>query len=238
MVETASPSRKPGWGAALPPALINSPAVACWRPWEGKGEEVDMGKTWQPWSAQNVKSRKKRKSPAAARRSRLRLQQWQEKRDQCRLHMESRICTTTPLKPSGGMVGTLLANRFQVEKGEEIGLPHSQSGNQLTGEGGKVVTGSPGKGEAWVCSGSASSSSNLSLLRQSSPLPVPHNWCTPVHPPTTPSSSSAFWQGAVTSPPLPLTLSGLAAPGGVWGMLPGIVTSCPSCRAWGLLTSS
>ena len=49
MVETASPSPKPGWGAALPPALINSPAVACWRPWEGKGEEVDMGKTKCTW---------------------------------------------------------------------------------------------------------------------------------------------------------------------------------------------
>ena len=54
---------------------------------------------------------------------------------------------------------------------------------------------------------------------------------------TSVSSSSALWQGAATPPPVPLTMSGLAAPGGVWGMLPGIVTSCPSCRAWGVLTS-
>ena len=218
-------------------------AVACWRPWEWRGEEEDKGETWQPRSPQSVQSRKKRRSPAAARRSKLRLQKWQERRDHCRLHMESRTCTTTPLKPSGGMVGTHLVERFWSGKGEgagafRMGLPHSQTGSQLTGEGGEVVTGSSGNGETLVLSGSASSSSNSSLLRQSLPLPAPYNWCNPVHPPTTPSSSSAFLQGAAMSPPLPLTLGGLAAPGGFWGMLPGLVTSCPSCRAWGLLTSS
>ena len=74
MVETASPSPKPGWGAALPTALTDSPAVACWRPWERIGEEEYKGETWQPWSPQIGQSRKIRRSPAAARRSKLRLQ--------------------------------------------------------------------------------------------------------------------------------------------------------------------
>ena len=120
------------------------------------------------------------------------------------------------------MVGTNLVERFCSGKGEgagnfRMGLPHSQTGNQLAGEGQEVVKGSSRNGETLVLSGSASSSSNSSLLRQSLPLPTPYNWCNPVHPPAAPSSSSAFSQGAAMLPPLPLTLSGLAAPGGAPG---------------------
>ena len=235
MVETVSPTLKLGWGEALPPSVTVSP-TGPWRPWEGTPGNGKLGKgeTWQSRSPQMGQGRKKRRSPAAAKRSKLRLLQWQEGRDHSRLQRELRTSATTPFKSSEGLVSTNLTRKFQSGEGGESLF--SQCGSQLTNEGGEVVTGSLGRGKAWACSGSASDFQNFSSLRQSLPstLPTPISWCNPVLPPS-PPGSAAPWQGAATSPPLPLTLSG-PPPASMWGMLPGLVTSCPSCRAWGLLT--
>ena len=236
MVETVSPFPKLDWGEALPPAVIVSPS-GTWRPWEettGNGK-LGMGETWQSWSPQMGHRRKKRRSPAAAKRSKLRLLQWQEGRDNSRLQRELRTSATTPFKSSEGLVSTNLTRKFQSGEGGESLF--SQCGSQLTNDGGEVVTGSLGRGKAWACSGSASDFQNFSSLRQFVPptLQTPISWCNPVLPPS-PPSSAVPWPGAATSPPLPLTLSG-PPPASMWGMLPGLVTSCPSCRAWGLLTS-
>ena len=79
-----------------------------WRPWEEKDEEevVDLSAAVQ-----------KRRSPAAATRSRRWPQQWQEKKYRSRLEKEQR---TTPLSLTEQMRGTRLIQRLE-EKASQVG---------------------------------------------------------------------------------------------------------------------
>ena len=226
LVEKVSPILKPGWGGSLLPATCSPPPLPFsptrpWRPWEGhkKGH-----------------GRKKRKSPSSARRSRNRLLLWQERRDSSRHQAELMICTATPHKPSSGLVATCLARKFQpgveggspldwnrtqpTKEGKEPGsqaLPPSQwSGNQT------FPPSPPWSGaQGIVHQGyrlSASTPTNQIVLQQSLPPLVPL-------PPPIPGSSSP-----------PSSCWNRPAGGCTWGTLPALVTTCPSCLAWGLLT--
>ena len=83
---TASPLDR-DWGKELPaptPAVA-APSTPVWRPWEENNSVVNL----------SAVQKRKRRSPAAAARSRRRLQIWQEKKDMARLMSELR---TTPLR--------------------------------------------------------------------------------------------------------------------------------------------
>ena len=107
---TSSPP-DPSWGKGLPapsPTTVAAPSTPLWRPWE-ECEVVNFSV---------VKKRKKRRSPAAAARSRFRLRQWQEKVDRNRPFSGSR---TTPQRPVGQVRGTrlLLLGRLESQRGGE-----------------------------------------------------------------------------------------------------------------------
>ena len=75
------------WGKDLPaptPAVA-APSTPVWRPWEENSSVVNL----------SAVQKRKRRSPAAAARSRRRLKIWQEKKDMARLMSELR---TTPLR--------------------------------------------------------------------------------------------------------------------------------------------
>ena len=83
---TASPLDR-DWGKELPaptPAVA-APSTPVWRPWEENSSVVNL----------SAVQKRKRRSPAAAARSRRRLKIWQEKKDMARLMSELR---TTPLR--------------------------------------------------------------------------------------------------------------------------------------------
>ena len=105
---TSSPL-DPSWGKGLPapsPTTVAAPSTPLWRPWE-ECEVVNLSV---------VKKRKKRRSPAAAARSRFRLRQWQEKVDKNRPFSGSR---TTPQRPVGQVRGTRLLGRLESQRGGE-----------------------------------------------------------------------------------------------------------------------
>ena len=92
----------------------------------------------------------------------------------------------------------------------------------IPGESGMGVAGVP-LGVEGGKTAIASGSNSISSLQLSSPPLSP--WCSSAALPPSPSG----WPGSVmpASPPS----------GFMCGMLPGVVTACPYCRAWGLLTS-
>ena len=96
----------PSWGKGLPAPspTVAAPSTPVWRPWE-ECEVVNLSV---------VKKRKKRRSPAAAARSRFRLRQWQEKVDRNRPFSGSR---TTPQRPVGQLRGTRLLGRLESQWG-------------------------------------------------------------------------------------------------------------------------
>ena len=103
---TSSPL-DPSWGKGLPapsPTTVAAPSTPLWRPWE-ECEVVNLSVV-----------KKKRRSPAAAARSRLRLRQWQEKVDRNRPFSGSR---TTPQRPVGQVRGTRLMGRLESQRGGE-----------------------------------------------------------------------------------------------------------------------
>ena len=102
---TSSPL-DPSWGKGLPApsSTVAAPSTPVWRPWE-ECEVVNLSV---------VKKRKKRRSPAAAARSRFRLRQWQEKVDRNRPFSGSR---TTPQRPVGQLRGTRLLGRLESQWG-------------------------------------------------------------------------------------------------------------------------
>ena len=120
---TSSPL-DPSWGKGLPAPTptVAAPSTPVWRPWE-ELEVVNLSVG---------KKRKKRRSPAAAARSRFRLLQWQEKVDRSRPNSGSR---TTPLRPVGQMRGTRLLGRLESQRGGES--HHSGAGRDWV-EGGTV----------------------------------------------------------------------------------------------------
>ena len=234
VVEKVSPILAPGWGGSLLPATCSPPPhlfspTRPWRPWEGQ------------------RGKKKRKSPSSARRSRNRLLLWQEKRDSSRLQAELRTCTATPHKPSSGLVATCLARKFQPSK-EEV-LPHGWNGTQLAMEGREL--GSQAL-PASLWSGSQISSCSWSgnqTIPPSPPSPwsgdqgiVHQGYCLSA---STPTNQTMLQQSFPPLVPLPSPIPGSFPPpstgwtrpagGCTWGTLPALVTTCPSCLAWGLL---
>ena len=98
---TASPLDR-DWGKDLPaptPAVA-APSTPVWRPWEENSSVVNLS------AVQKRKSR----SPAAAARSRRRLQIWQEKMDMARLMPEPR---TTPNRILKQIRSTNLLRRLE-----------------------------------------------------------------------------------------------------------------------------
>ena len=93
----------PNWGKGLPAPspVVAAPSTPMWRPWE-EDVVIDLSAAVQ---------KRKRRSPAAAFRSRQRLLQWQEKRDRHRLQSELR---TTPIR-SIEMTKTRLIKRLDVQ---------------------------------------------------------------------------------------------------------------------------
>ena len=79
---TASPLDR-DWGKELPApsTAIAAPSTPVWRPWEENIPVVNLSA---------AKQKRRRRSPAAAHRSRRRLQLWQEKMDKARLTPELR----------------------------------------------------------------------------------------------------------------------------------------------------
>ena len=79
---TASPLDR-DWGKELPApsTAVAAPSTPVWRPWEENIPVVNLSA---------AKQKRKRRSPAAAHRSRRRLQLWQEKMDRARLTPELR----------------------------------------------------------------------------------------------------------------------------------------------------
>ena len=84
---TAASPLDQDWGKDLPaptPAVA-APSTPVWRPWEENSSVVNL----------SAVQKRKRRSPAAAARSRRRLKIWQEKKDMARLMSELR---TTPMR--------------------------------------------------------------------------------------------------------------------------------------------
>ena len=77
----------PNWGKGLPAPspVVAAPSTPMWRPWE-EDVVIDLSAAVQ---------KRKRRSPAAEARSRLRLLEWQERRYRHRLQSELR---TTPIR--------------------------------------------------------------------------------------------------------------------------------------------
>ena len=75
------------WGKELPAPtpIVAAPSTPVWRPWEEYTSVVNL----------SAVQKRKRRSPAAAARSRRRLKIWQEKKDMARLMSELR---TTPMR--------------------------------------------------------------------------------------------------------------------------------------------
>ena len=217
--DIASPILASFWGSRLPPPVPSSPASP-WRPWvqeEVKVKEETLPR--KPWQ------RKKRRSPAAAARSRHRLLIWKEKMDslgKSRLPLEQR---TTPHRPVREMVGTRLLGRLEMQsdtvcgggEGLKLDLPRWMPVENGMGEA-RVPLGVEG-GKTAIASGS----NTISSLQLSTPPLSP--WSSSAALPPSPFG----WPGSAMLPPPPS--------GYMCGMLPGVVTACPSCRAWGLLTS-
>ena len=230
------------WGSQLPPA---TPQTSSLQP------------TWRPWEKQ--KRRKKKRSPASEARSRRRLLEWQQRRD---FQWDSGLLgkESTPLPPPRELRNIRLTERLEVSEGGELGsqalAPRQWSGSQTppTSPSGLNSQSSPPTSSAsplwsgsqtfstpppWFGSQtfpspppwsghqgnahqdnwlSASTLQNHTMLQQPSPCPV-----------TLPSPIPGF------SPP-PLTRHAGSVNGSTWGLLPALVTACPSCHAWGLLT--
>ena len=93
----------PNWGKGLPAPspVVAAPSTPMWRPWE-EDVVIDLSAAVQ---------KRKRRSPAAAFRSRQRLLQWQEKRDRHCLQSELR---TTPIR-SIEATKTRLIDRLDVQ---------------------------------------------------------------------------------------------------------------------------
>ena len=115
---TASPLDR-DWGKELPaptPAVA-APSTPVWRPWEENSSVVNL----------SAVQKRKRRSPAAAARSRRRLQIWQEKKDMARLMPEPR---TTPNRILKQIWSTNLLRRL-----EECANDRKGSKVQALGEG-------------------------------------------------------------------------------------------------------
>ena len=90
-----------------PTPIVAAPSTPVWRPWEENSSVVNL----------SAVQKRKRRSPAAAARSRRRLKIWQEKKDMARLMSELR---TTPMRKveqirSANLLQRLDKYHFDVE---------------------------------------------------------------------------------------------------------------------------
>ena len=94
----------PNWGKGLPAPtpVVAAPFTPMWRPWEEKDVVINLSAAMQ---------KRKRRSPAAEARSRLRLLEWQERRYRHRLQSELR---TTPIR-SIETTKTRLIKRLEIQ---------------------------------------------------------------------------------------------------------------------------
>ena len=244
MGEVAFPSSS--WGSQLPPETPKTSKPTS---------------TWRPWEKQKLLRWKKKRSPASEARSQRRLREWQQRRDLLQLdsHLLSKECFSTPLPPLRELKNVRLTERLEGSQGGELGsqafTPNQWSGSQA----------SPTL-PSWLGSPSSPPTSSASPPWsgiQTFPTPPPwsgsQTYLTP--PPWSGRQGNAhqdFWLPASTlqnhnmlqqsSPGLvtpPSPIPGFSCPpphqagsvlGSTWGLLPALVTACPSCHAWGLLT--
>ena len=231
----------PCWGTQQlpPPTPSPPPSAAPWRPWEKQEEKEAKGpKEWVR------KGRRKKRSPAAAARSRQRLLWWQERVDsfgQHRLQVEQRL---TPQRGLRKVERTRLIARL-----EECASP------LVSGEGTSGGRGETGRRPAWRGDSLTVSASNPKTnfsLRQSYVTPEVYGI-----PPTPPPSAGwvNVWPpglpGGIPGVQLPLGLpvevmmptglpggaAGWSSPSpGLWNPPVGALMRCTSCWAWGPLT--
>ena len=218
----------PCWGTQLPPPTPSPPpSAAPWRPWEKQEEkEAKSPKEWER------KGRRKKRSPAAAARSRQRLLKWQEKVDclgQHRLQVEQRI---TPQRGSSKVERTRLVARL-----EEY-APVESPGVSGDGTSGRGETGRRPclRGDSLTVP--ASGSKTYFSLQQSYVTPEVYSI-----PPTPPPSAGwvnvwppARGGGSQLAGVLPLA-AGCSSPSPeLWNPPLGALMRCTSCWAWGPLT--
>ena len=211
------------WGTQLPPPAPSPPPSAPWRPWEKQDEKEARGlKGWER------KGRRKKRSPAAAARSRQRFLRWQEKLasfGQHRLQVEQRL---TPQRGLRKVERTRLIARL-----EECASP------LVSGEGTSGGRGETGRRPAWRGDSLTVSASNPKTnfsLRQS--YVTPEVFGIPPTPPPSTGWVNAWPPGVLGGVP------GVQMPPGLPGevMLPprlpggGVFTPCTSCGAWGPTT--
>ena len=240
--EVASPWSS--WGSQLPPA---SPPVSVPLP------------TWRPWE-QRPKKLKKR-SPASEARSLRRLREWQQQRDLQRASasdQSTRECSSsTPMPPRKELKNVRLLNRLEDVQGGKLGsqiFPSSQWSGSQTSPAFPSWSGSQTSPASSPWSGSQTSPATLSWSGSQTNSTSPPwsgdqenmhqgNWL----PASTSKTQTMLQQPFRPLVSLPLTSPGhlppppsssWTRPAGqcTWGTLPALVTACPSCLAWGLLT--
>ena len=173
---------------------------------------------WRPWeekkqvvslsSGEKRIKKRKRRSPAAAARSRQRLRQWQEKMDRNQNRLKSEL-RNTPQRSVEQMRGTRLLDRLESR---QLEVEDHLNGRQQDGGGGGIVVCAGAKG-SWV----EGKTVFVSNQTQTSMLPQSFK-----------PSMSTF--APVMSAP---STSGAC---GTRFNVPNVVTLCPTCHAWGLLT--
>ena len=265
MVETVSPILTPGWGGSLLPATCSSPPphlfspTGPWRPWEGrKGRK----KRKSPSSARRSRNRL---LLWQERRDSSRLQAELGTCTTTPHKPASGLvatCLARKFQPGKevaasphGWNGTQLAMGGK-EFGSQAPPAGQWSGNQTFSPSwsGTQTFPPPWSGNqtfspSW--SGSQTFSPPWSGNQTFSPSPpwpgdqgiVHQGYCLSA---STPSNQTMLQQSIPPLVPLPSPIPGTLPPpssgwtrpanGCTWGTLPALVTTCPSCLAWGLLT--
>ena len=231
------------WGSQLPPETPKTSKPTS---------------TWRPWEKQKLLRWKKKRSPASEARSQRRLREWQQRRDlQLESHLLSKECYSTPLPPSRELKNVRLTERLEVSQEGELG---SQAFTSNQWSGSQASPAFP----SWLGSPSSPPTASTPWAGiQTFPTPPPwsgsQTYLTP--PPWSGHKGNAhqdFWLSAGTqqnhtmlqqsspglvTPPSPIPSFSPPPPyqagpvlGSTWGLLPALVTACPSCYAWGLLT--
>ena len=194
---------------------------------------------------------KKKRSPASEARSWRRLCLWQQRRDlQREADLLTRECFSTPLPPPKELRSVRLTERLEDvqggEPGSQVHVPSQWSGSQTSSAF-----------PSWLGSPSSPPTSSASPpWSGSQTYPTPPPWSGHqgnVHqdywlPASTLKNHTMLQQSPPCLATLPSPIPGFSPPpltcqagsvnGSTWGLLPALVTACPSCHAWGLLTPS
>ena len=171
---------------------------------------------WRPWEEEedvvvNLSAavlKRKRRSPAAAARSRQRLRQWQEKMDRNQNRLKSEL-RNTPQRSVEQMRGTRLLDRLESR---QLEVEDHLYGRQQDGGGGGIVVCAGAKG-SWV------EGKTVFVSNQTQTSMLPQSF----------KPSMSTFAPVMSSP----STSGAC---GTRFNVPNVVTLCPTCHAWGLLT--